>query len=339
MENGEHLHFAVSSHQVVQCDLSSTYFEREMENCEIVSVEQSIESADDARPKLLICRIWAFARRLNKILHRNPETQVIVPLSGQKHVSISEAALIVGGYLILSNRLQLQDVIGRFECFQDNPIEGSGLDPYISQQHVTVHDCWKALHHVRTLGWIDWSDLADEEGSDLPFLVDEFLHYASPANGNVHIIAPGYLMLFASPVDLLAGQHWTSLPSQGRGAQVRRFSGAFYADLFSDLGVASVACLTECRASTAAFAACGIAALDLRPGHSHGQSVLRALDGLLSLTRAGPVAVHGGGESGGWPGDAAGVVAALLVGRLGFAERSAYAWLLMLCPWLLAARA
>ena len=109
MENGEHLHFAVSSHQVVQCDLSSTYFEREMENCEIVSVEQSIESADDARPKLLICRIWAFARRLNKILHRNPETQVIVPLSGQKHVSISEAALIVGGYLILSNRLQLQD--------------------------------------------------------------------------------------------------------------------------------------------------------------------------------------------------------------------------------------
>lgn len=186
---------------------------------------------------------------------------------------------------------------------------------------------------------MDWSHVHEEEHDDQPFLIDEFVHYASPANGNVHIIAPGCLVLFASPVDLPSGQHWTSLPSQGRGAPVRRFSAAFYADLFSDLGVASVACLTECRASTAAFAACGIAALDLRPGHRHGQSVLRALDGLLSLTRAGPVAVHGGGESGGWPGDAAVVVAALLVGRLGFAERSAYAWLLMLCPWLLAARA
>jgi hypothetical protein len=102
-----------------------------------------------------------------------------------------------------------------------------------------------------------------------------------------------------------------------------------------------VACLTESRSGTAAFAACGIDAVDLRPGHRHGQSILRALDSLLSLTRVGTVALHGGdgGAAGRWPVDAAVVVAALLVGLLRFTERGAYAWLWMLCPWLLAGRA
>ena len=197
----------------------------------------------------------------------------------------------------------------------------------MSRLHVTVHDCWLALAHVQIMGWID-------------FLIEEFVHYAAPANGNVHIVAPGHLLLFSSPVEFEDGRQWDTLSCDG-GAPVRRFSAAFYADLFAELGVESVACLTESRTSTAAFAACGIDAVDLRPGHRHGQSILRALDGLLSLTRVGTVALHGGdgGAAGRWPLDAAVVVAALLVGRLRFTERSAYAWLWMLCPWLLAGRA
>ena len=69
--------------------------------------------------------------------------------------------------------------------------------------------------------------------------------------------------------------------------------------------------------------------------------MLHALDALLFLIRnaGGGVALHAGGDGapGAWPAHAALLVAAYLVGREGFAERAAYAWLLLLCPWLLAA--
>ena len=181
---------------------------------------------------------------------------------------------------------------------------------------------------------MNWKNGTDEE--DQPFLVDEFVHYADMANGDVYIVAPGQLLLFSDPVDLPDHQQWISVVDDDERC-TRRFSPAFHADLFADLGVAAVACLTESGSSGAAFAARGIEARDLCPCGT--ASVLRALDGLLTLSgreAAGGLAVHSGGGAG-WPDQAGVVVAAWLVGRAGFAERGAYAWLHMLCPWLLRA--
>ena len=47
---------------------------------------------------------------------------------------------------------------------------------------------------------------------------------------------------------------------------LRQTGPAFYADLFADLGVAAVVCLTESTTSRAAFAARDIEARDLRLG-------------------------------------------------------------------------
>jgi hypothetical protein len=46
--------------------------------------------------------------------------------------------------------------------------------------------------------------------------------YADPANGAVHILAPGALLLFPSPVDLPEGEQWSP---------ALRFAAAFYANL------------------------------------------------------------------------------------------------------------
>ena len=179
---------------------------------------------------------------------------------------------------------------------------------------------------------MDWMGGTDND--EQPFLVDEFMHYADTANGGVHIVAPGQLLLFSDPVDLASNQQWVSVAVDG-GTCTRHFSPTFYAELFEELGVAAVACLTESGSSGAAFAARCIETRDLGPGGS--ASLLRMVDGLLSLSRGtapGAVAVHGGG-GGRWPEWAGVTVAAWLVSRAGFEERGAYGWLHMLCPWLL----
>ena len=274
----------------------------------------------------LLQRMVIDARKIQQAIEDNPSKKVLICQPSNDAERVKESVLHMGACLILSHRMHLQQVVQMFQEFSHEPVSKQEPD-----QRVTLNDCWGALQHVRDIGWMSWKDVDDDEQ---PFLVDEFMHYADAANGSVHIVAPGQLLLFSDPVDLSGQQLWVSVVGDDE-ACTRRFSPAFYADLFADLGVAAVACLTESGSSGAAFAARGIEPRDLCPGGS--ASPLRALDGLLSLSRAaapGAVAVHGGGGAG-WAADAGVVVAAWLVGRAGFAEGAAYAWLHMLCPGLL----
>ena len=165
--------------------------------------------------------------------------------------------------------------------------------------------------------------------------MEEFAHYAHNANGSVHLVAPGCLILFKDPANHLpAGQDFESFP-RPTGGFVRRFSPDFYADLLSDLGAHAVASLGSPHpsASAEAFAARGLVCADLCDG-SQRLSPLRALDGLLSLARSGAVAVHSGGGDA-WPDATAAVLATVLVSVLGFEEREAWGWLALVCPWIL----
>ena len=201
-----------------------------------------------------------------------------------------------------------------------------GLEP-------SPYDCWRALDRARSLAW-----LVDPQSDDDPLLdMEEFDHYAAPANGAVHLTVPGKLFFFPTPKDLPAGQDWDDC-ADSSGAVVRRFSARFYADLLHHLGASCVVCLGGGSAqSAAALAARGLHVEDLGLA-ADGSSLLRGLDRLLSLARAAPgaVAVYSG-DGAVWPGYTGSLAAAFLISRLGFDEGSARAWPRLTSPWAAAA--
>ena len=280
---------------------------------------------------VLIQKLHLAAKNFLSAMQKLKQGKIRVLSNSKCEKALRESVFLFGGCLILTHRMEIDFVADSFGVYAEQPL----LDLSENQKiRVTILDCWQALQHVRDIGWMSWKDGTDDHNQ--PFLVDEFLHYADSTNGGVHIVAPGQLLLFTDPVDLPDQQQWAVVVSdQDDGSCSRRFSPAFYADLFADLGVAAVVCLTESTTSSAAFTARDIEARDLR--HEGSGSLLRTLDGLLSLSRgaevSGGIAVHGGGEAE-WMSETSMLVATWLVSRAGFGERAAYGWLQLLCPWL-----
>ena len=159
------------------------------------------------------------------------------------------------------------------------------------------------------------------------------LHYASPANGGIHMVVPGKIICFPSPADLPADQHWADSDATSGGV-VRRFSAAFFADLFAELGVDVAVCLHACAYDRAAFLAQAIEVedLDTDPASPH---MLRAIDRVLAVADAAPglIALQSGSDG---PGHVGALVLSYLTSRLGFDAESAVAWVRMVHPALLA---
>jgi hypothetical protein len=237
--------------------------------------------------------------------------------------AVTNAALLVGSFLILRLGLEVEEVIEhfrplfpRFQTFDD----------------FTLEDCWVSIHHSKMLGWLDL-DLpasalhpqANHDSTPVPSLdIDEYLHYDDPINGNFHFLIPDRLLLFHEPHPTSDGRAWEDVGG------ARRFSPDYYADLFGDFDVSVVVRAGGSPYSTSPFAARAIAVEDLaldpdRPHH------LRSVDRFLSLLRSapGPVALHGGPAG---LGRAAPLVAACLMTLHAFPPAAAMAWLHLAHP-------
>ena len=198
---------------------------------------------------------------------------------------------------------------------------------------MSVMDCWKALHHAKSLGWIDLSKDPDfyigenDDTGSTRLDLDECIHYSDPINANLHILLPGKLLFISSPTDLPDGRQWMD-----EGA-ARRFSPSFYADLLGEFDVVLVICLEQCDYNPAPFAhrGIGIEELHLR---NDSPDILRAADRFLSLLHAAPgaVAIHGDADGLRYAGT---LVSAHMMSRLGFGAADAAAWMRMACPALL----
>ena len=169
------------------------------------------------------------------------------------------------------------------------------------------------------------------DGGEMPSLdVATASHYALPANGNVHVLLPGRLLLTPPPAQLPPGREWADVCEDGRPA-TRRFGAGFLADLLVDHDVSAVLCLGRIGGSDAAVL--GARGLDVHDLALDPQrpALLPALDRLLTVSRAAPgcVAVFGYGDS-----DAAvGTLAkAWLMTGFGFDGGAAAAWVQLMCP-------
>jgi hypothetical protein len=271
-----------------------------------------------------------FCDRLSdEMTSHDPETTFVVYTGADGRGALMTACVIVGGYLMLRTGLSLAATVGAFRSIPDD-LKSAPTKSSERQNGVTVLDCWSALDQALRLGW-----LVGPSSQAAPlFDVEEFAHYAHPANGGVHILAPGSLLFCPVPTDLEGGVAWAD--ERPGGAVERRFSPAFCADLLADLGASTVLSLDAVAPSAArAYAARGMTVDGARAGRGP-LSPLAALDVLMSAAgggRAVAVAVAGLGRlrggRGGWLGPLA---AALLVSRHGFPAGAAVGWVHMLCP-------
>ncbi len=189
-------------------------------------------------------------------------------------------------------------------------------------------------HH----GWMNIGSEpdADPDSDNCCLELEEILHYACPANGDIHPVVPGKILCFPTPAMLPPGVQWADIPFADAipAPAARHFSADFLADLLADLGVAVAVCLSPADYDRAAFLARGIAVedLDLDPAAPH---MLRALDRFRALADAapGPIALHSGDAVG--PGHLCALVLSHLVGRAGFDPPAAVAWALVAHPRLL----
>jgi hypothetical protein len=288
-----------------------------------------------------IKRIHDFCNHLGNASEQinGQDTIAVVCAGGSNLNAVTYSVVLIGSFLILWRGLSVQAVIAAFQPlnqrfghhFNLSPIDDGVLD-------LKAQDYWAALDHAIHIRW-----LLPPSNDDEPVLdVDEFAHYACAANGDVHMVVPGKLFFFPSPDHgIPGGQDWAD-EVMGDMGTLRRFSPEFYAALFSDLGVTTVACLSRSPPATAAaFEASGLDVVDrlleLPTAGADGGAMLLALDRLLTLARAAPgaIAVYSGAGFE-WSAAVGTLVTAFLIRRLGFRAAAAIAWLRMLAHWLFA---
>ena len=193
----------------------------------------------------------------------------IVYYVGRGKRSLTNAAFLLGGYMILKHNETAQSVA---KCF--HWLDGSLIEPFSSPSDSTAGstaadgldslslvDCWAALEHAKALAWLQVprSEHDCRWGQIDP---DEYEHYHSPLNADLHQIVPGKLAVVSPPADL-AGRDYRD------EAGVRRFSPAYLVGIFHELGVTDVVSLGAPSYDPRALAAAGVAhrAVDARGGH------------------------------------------------------------------------
>ena len=236
--------------------------------------------------------------------------------------------------MILCELLCVNEVM---DIFKNVGIRGSSNDDMNTPDGsaINAEQCWRAIERARSLRWIG----PETDGEEAPsFDIEMAAHYSQPANGGLHVLIPGKLLLSPPPCQLAAGLDWADCPQQPGLPPSRHFSAAFLAGVLEEFEAAAVASLGRTADSDASvFRARGMDVHDLQWDPAR-PALLAALDRLLAVSRAAsaPVAVFCGGEgvvaTGGRLGCVGTLAAAWLAADCGFDGGAAAAWVRMGMP-------
>ena len=153
--------------------------------------------------------------------------------------------------------------------------------------------------------------------------IDEYEHYDSPLNGDLHEVVPGKFVAFKGPKGLEEEECYKDAESG-----FREFSAKYYAEIFLDFKVELVIRLNEPEYNEEVFADHGMQHLDL---HFEDCTVPcpRVVDEFLRAAESfGVVAVHckaGLGRTGT-------LIALYMMRHYGFTGREAMGWLRIMRP-------
>ena len=286
-----------------------------------------IHSLGDFASPSSLAHIFCFHKAVLKALDAMPDKELVI-FVGRNPTQITNAALLLGGHMIIGLGMSVEEVANRFSTLDSlfvrlrEDISGGNLD-------FAIEDCWRAMHSAKALGWANFDPQEDTSSQEV-IDMEEYLHYDDTPNGAMHLVDPSRLLLFRCPADLPTGLAWRD--EEGR----RLFGAEHYAGLFEDFDVRLV---VRCGGAwdCGALEAAGVAVEDLRVR----RGMLASMDRFLTLVRAAPgcIAVQcGGGDDDSSDSDEDGneglgeeaaarlVVAAHLIRNRGFGAAAAVAW-------------
>jgi cell division cycle 14 len=158
---------------------------------------------------------------------------------------LTNAVFLAGSYMIIKLNMRPDEIITKLSALAPHMVSYRDVSPGEQNFHLLAQDCWSGLWRARSLGWVDFSPSG--------FDPDEYAHYDSGLNADLHEVVPGKLVAMRGPRDLPCSGAWRDVAG-GDGGFVRRdFSPGYYAGILPRFGVQAVVRLNEPEYDAAAF--------------------------------------------------------------------------------------
>jgi cell division cycle 14 len=275
------------------------------------------DSASNHFGPLCMSKIVHLIKALDKDLTSYPDSYIVFQIENGKR-NFTNAVFLLGAYMILKENFTAASVVTRFARvdttlivpYCDLTCEDTGSD-------LSLLDCWQGLEKGKACSWVNFSNSPTMWGK---INISFYRHYASMANGDMHLVIPGKFVAFQGPIasDLIHERDVGPL-----------LDPSSYIDVFSEIGVTDIVRLNKPRYDAAEYAARGFRHHDLYfPADAFPpEDVVSAFLAIAEAAR-GTVAVHctnGLARTGT-------LIALYLMRAHGFGAREAVAWLRVMRP-------
>ena len=264
---------------------------------------------DDFGPLNLAC-VYRFIEIVEKKIEAHPGHKIVYCAElGARN--LTNAVFLAGAYLILAKDRTPNQAWAAFRSRYTLLGYRDAAD-WKCDFRLSVLSCWRGLARAKGLGWVGRSS---KSGT---YDMEEYEHYDSAINGELHVVVPGRLIAFRGPRSMPDGRYYRD----AHGG--REFGPGYYASVFPTLGVSAVIRLNEPEYDAGAFRDAGIEHHTLPFPDSAAPSRELVAAFLRVVDRApGVVAVHcraGLGRTGT-------LAAVYLMLAHGFGAREAMGWL------------